>query len=91
MEKKSQAPFNKYKQDFNKENYERLSVYVTPGSRDKIRAHAETRGESLNAFINRAIREQIRRDRAESVQPSENVPPDVQTDDDEPPADKTRA
>lgn len=30
--------------------------------RDKVRKHAEARGESLNAFINRAIAETMERD-----------------------------
>ena len=89
MEKKQNI---EYKNAYNRTKYDNITVMVQKGKRDKIRAHAETRGESLNAFINRAIREQIKRDRAESVPPSELVPtPDDQTDDDEPPADKPRA
>ena len=37
-------------------------VRMTPERRDEVRAHAESRGESLNAFINRAIDETIKRD-----------------------------
>lgn len=88
MEKKQNI---EYKNAYNRTKYDNITVMVQKGKRDKIRAHAETRGESLNAFINRAIREQIRRDRAESVQPSEIVPPDDQAADDDPAADKTRA
>ena len=37
-------------------------VRMTPERRDEIRAHAESRGESVNAFINRAIDETIERE-----------------------------
>lgn len=39
-------------------------VRMTPERRDQIRAHAEARGESVNAFINRAIDETMERDGA---------------------------
>ena len=38
-------------------------IRTTPERRDRIRAHAESRGESVNAFINRAIDETIERER----------------------------
>ena len=45
-------------------NLDRLSLALPAGSRDAIKAHASQRGESVNAFIGRAIREQIQRDNA---------------------------
>lgn len=39
-------------------------VRMTPERRDTIRAHAEAHGESVNAFINRAIDETMKRDGA---------------------------
>ena len=45
-------------------NLDRLSLALPAGSRDAIKAHAAGRGESVNAFISRAIREQIQRDNA---------------------------
>lgn len=45
-------------------NLDRLSLALPAGSRDAIKAHAAQRGESVNAFIGRAIREQIQRDNA---------------------------
>ena len=45
-----------------KENYDVIKVRVEKGRKDTIRAHAEARGESLNAFITRAIDNQIERD-----------------------------
>ena len=40
-------------------------VRMTPEQREEIRAHAERRGESVNAFINRAIDETMEREGAE--------------------------
>lgn len=37
-------------------------VRMTPEHREKVREHAENRGESLNAFINRAIDETMEKD-----------------------------
>ena len=39
-------------------------VRMTSEHRDQIRAHAEARGESVNAFINRAIDETMEREGA---------------------------
>ena len=39
-------------------------VRMAPERRDQIKAHADARGESVNAFINRAIDETMERDGA---------------------------
>ncbi len=46
--------------------YDRIALQVKKGEKDKIRAHAEQRGESLNGFINRAIETTMRLDREET-------------------------
>lgn len=51
-----------YDNQYNRDNYDRLAVFVRAGEREKIKAHAAARGESVNAFINRAIVGQIQRD-----------------------------
>ena len=43
-------------------NLDRISVAMPKGSKEKIKAHAQARGESVNAFISRAIRETMERD-----------------------------
>lgn len=43
-------------------NLDRLSIAVPKGQKDAIKAHAESRGESVNAFINRAIDEAMERE-----------------------------
>lgn len=41
-----------------------IKLRVPKGQKEIIQAHAATRGESTNAFIFRAIREQMKRDAA---------------------------
>lgn len=40
---------------YNSANYEQILVRVAKGEKGRMTAHAEAQGESLNAFINRAI------------------------------------
>ena len=47
-----------------KANYDRLDLTIPKGQKEVIKAHAETRGESVNGFINRAITETMQRDQA---------------------------
>jgi len=51
-----------YKNKWQQENKERINLIVNKGQKDIIKAHAEAQGESLNAFINRAISETMERD-----------------------------
>lgn len=47
-----------------KENYDEIKVRVPKGSKDEIKAHAESNRESVNGFISRAIMETIEREKA---------------------------
>lgn len=49
--------------------YDRINLTVPKGKKDTIQTHAETQGESVNGFINRAIDHQISQDRCKG--PSE--------------------
>lgn len=49
---------------YNAANYDRVELRLEKGQKDIIKAHAESKGESLNAFINRAIAETVSRDKA---------------------------
>ena len=49
--KAQQASVNKYV----KTNYDRINVTMPKGRKDIIKAHAESKGESVNGLINRAI------------------------------------
>lgn len=56
--KANQRAVNKYV----KNNYDRINVTMAKGKKDTLKAHAEGMGESVNAFINRAIDETLNRD-----------------------------
>ena len=52
------------KDRYNAKAYDEMKVRVAKGNKEQIQAHAEAQGESLNAFINRAINETMERDNA---------------------------
>lgn len=56
--KASQKAVNKYM----KENYDRVNLTMPKGKKETVQLHAAQYGESVNAFINRAIDEAIERD-----------------------------
>ena len=47
---------------YNAANYDRVELRLEKGKKEITKAHAEAQGESLNAFINRAINETMERD-----------------------------
>ena len=47
-----------------KENYDVYQIRMKKGQKDTIKAHADSQGESINAFIGRAIAETMDRDSA---------------------------
>ena len=49
---------------YKKENYDQIQLRVPKGGKDRLKAHAEAQGESLNGFINRAISQTIQQDKA---------------------------
>lgn len=60
VSKAQQKAVNKYV----KNNYDRINVTFPKGKKELLKAHATTRGESVNAFIVRAVNETISRDNA---------------------------
>ena len=48
--------------EYNLKAYDRVELKVHKGRKDELKAHAAKRGESLNGFINRAIKETEERD-----------------------------
>ena len=42
--------------------YDRLEIKVKKGCKEELKTYAAERGESLNGFVNRAIKETIERD-----------------------------
>ena len=55
-----------YKNQWQKENCDRVNLILSKGRKDEIKAHADARGESVNGFINRAIDETMQRDEQET-------------------------
>lgn len=47
---------------FEKQKYDKVLLRLEKGEKDRIKAHAESRAESVNGFIKRAIDEAIARD-----------------------------
>lgn len=47
---------------FEQQNYDKVLLRMPKGKKETIKAHAESKGESLNGFVNRAIDETIQRD-----------------------------
>ena len=60
---------------YQKKAYTRISVLLRAGQKDVVSAHAAARGESLNAFINRAIAGQLARDAAAAGVPAPDFAP----------------
>ena len=56
--KAQQKAVNKYM----RANYDRVNLTLPKGRKEEVRTHAEQHGESVNAFISRAIDETISRD-----------------------------
>ncbi len=45
------------------EKLDRVNLTMPKGQKEAVKSHAESRGESMNAFINRAITETMERDK----------------------------
>lgn len=52
-----------YKNNWQKENVDRINLTMPKGKKETVQAHAAKQGESVNGFINRAIDGQIVRDK----------------------------
>ena len=50
----------KAKNKYNAENYERISLSVPKGTKEKYKAIAETNGKSLNQFIIDCVEEKVK-------------------------------
>lgn len=54
----------KKKNEWIADKLDRINLTMPKGKKEKIKAHAESHGKSVNGFINRAIDEAIERDQA---------------------------
>ena len=59
VSKAQQKATAKYK----KSNYDRMEILLSKGKKADLQIHAESKGESLNSFVNRAIDEAVERDK----------------------------
>ena len=48
-------PSTRAKNKYNTANYERIAHVVPKGKKAKIKAYADSKGESINGFVNKAI------------------------------------
>lgn len=62
MGKTSAAVTNRYQ----KKKYDRVVILVPKGNKDELKEYADQQGESLNAFVKRAIQETIENDKKKS-------------------------
>lgn len=53
---------------YNAANYDRIELRIEKGQKQQLKDHAEARGETLNGFVNRAIRETVERDTATATE-----------------------
>ena len=51
-----------------KEKVEEIKFRVPKGNKEIIQAHAAEQGESVNAFLNRAVKETMERDRTKPTE-----------------------
>lgn len=49
------------KNRWNEKAYDRISLFVPKGKREKIKAAAKERGQSVNGLINEAVQEFLKR------------------------------
>ncbi len=48
-----------YQNSYNKEKYDRISLMLPKGEKDRIKTAASAAGESVNEYINKAIKQRI--------------------------------
>ena len=51
------------KQRYNDKAYDKIYITVPKGQKEIIQSHAKNNGESTNAFINRAIKETLEKEK----------------------------
>lgn len=59
----------KWTNDWISRSLDRINLTVPKGEKERIKAHAAGMGESVNGFINRAIKETMERDKRDETIP----------------------
>lgn len=57
---------NESKAKYNAKTYDRINIAVPKGRKAEIQAAAEKAGESINAYISRAVSERMERERLDT-------------------------
>lgn len=60
---RTKQDISKYQDEYKKKNYYRCVVLLPKEKEEVLKGHAAMMGESVNAFISRAIKEQLKRDK----------------------------
>lgn len=55
MAEKEKFNKTKYQNEYISKNYDSLRIVVPKGKKAKIKAYADSKGESINGFVNKAI------------------------------------
>ena len=63
MDEQKGKASTKAKNKYNSLNYDSLRITVPKGQKEILQAHAVTMKESLNAFVARAVKEAMERDK----------------------------
>ena len=63
MDEKQGKASTRAKRKYNEKAYDRVILNIRKGQKDELKAIAESCGESLNTFINKAIEKRIERER----------------------------
>lgn len=58
---------SKVKNRYNEKVYDRITLVVPKGKKEALQVYAASQGESLNAFVNRAITEAINKREAKEA------------------------
>lgn len=75
------AKYNKYKENYSRENYDRLQLVTPKGTREKLKTEADRRGLSVNALLNQIIAQILPPDSdgaATAPEPSGEIPEDAE-------------
>ena len=57
--------------EFNKNTYERLNIFLKKGERERIKAHAESHGQSVNGYVVGLIRADMAENSQEITEPGD--------------------
>ncbi|MDE6752847.1 MAG: hypothetical protein K2J59_08775 [Eubacterium sp.] len=55
MAEKEKFNKTKYQNEYISKKYDSLRIVVPKGKKDKIKSYADSKGESINGFVNKAI------------------------------------